>query len=157
VSDKLASPRDLFLQLLAEMLWVERMLVFEVLPSLRKQVQSESLAAAVEEHLAQTRDHVTRVEAAFRALQPGETPSRPGALASYDEAPRRADDDVDAVAQRAQIAAHIGAAGAGGDAPAGAREQPDELALHLRRQLARRRHDEGARLGAAGQLVGAGE
>jgi ferritin-like metal-binding protein YciE len=68
MSDRLSSPRDLFLQLLAEMLWVERMLVFEVLPSLRKQVQSESLAAAVEEHLAQTRGHVTRVEEAFRAL-----------------------------------------------------------------------------------------
>jgi putative protein kinase ArgK-like GTPase of G3E family len=68
VSDKLSSPRDLFFHLLAEMLWVERMLVFEVLPSLRKQVQSESLAAAVEEHLAQTRGHVTRVEEAFRAL-----------------------------------------------------------------------------------------
>jgi ferritin-like metal-binding protein YciE len=68
VSDRLSSPRDLFLQLLAEMLWVERMLVFDVLPSLRKQVQSESLAAAVEEHLAQTRGHVTRVEEAFRAL-----------------------------------------------------------------------------------------
>jgi len=68
VSDKLSSPRDLFLQLLAEMLWVERMLVFEVLPKLRQQVQSESLAAAVEEHLAQTRGHVTRVEEAFRAL-----------------------------------------------------------------------------------------
>jgi ferritin-like metal-binding protein YciE len=52
VSDKLSSPRDLFLHLLAEMLWVERMLVFEVLPNLRKQVQSESLAAAVQEHLA---------------------------------------------------------------------------------------------------------
>jgi ferritin-like metal-binding protein YciE len=68
VSDKLSSPRDLFLQLLAEMLWVERMLVFEVLPNLQKQVQSESLAAAVEEHLAQTRGHVTRIEEAFRAL-----------------------------------------------------------------------------------------
>jgi ferritin-like metal-binding protein YciE len=68
VSDRLSSPRDLFLQLLAQMLWVERMLVFEVLPSLRKQVQSESLAAAVEEHLAQTRDHVTRVEEVFRVL-----------------------------------------------------------------------------------------
>jgi len=68
VSDRLSSPRDLFLQLMAEMLWVERMLVFEVLPSLLKQVQSESLAAAVEEHLAQTRGHVTRVEEAFRAL-----------------------------------------------------------------------------------------
>lgn len=68
MSDKLSSPRDLFLQLLAQMLWVERMLVFEVLPSLLKQVQSESLAAVVEEHLAQTRGHVTRVEEAFRAL-----------------------------------------------------------------------------------------
>ena len=68
MSGRLSSPRDLFLASLAQMLWVERMLVFEVLPSLRKQVQSESLAAAVEEHLAQTRDHVTRVEAAFRAL-----------------------------------------------------------------------------------------
>ena len=68
MSDKLSSPRDLFLQLLAEMLWVERMLVFEVLPNLHKQVQSESLAAAVEEHLAQTHGHVTRVEEAFRAL-----------------------------------------------------------------------------------------
>ena len=68
MSDRLSSPRDLFLQLLAEMLWVERMLVLEVLPSLYKQVQSESLAAAVEEHLAQTRGHVTRVEEVFRAL-----------------------------------------------------------------------------------------
>ena len=68
MSDKLSSPRDLFLQLLAEMLWVERMLVFEVLPNLHKQVQSESLAAAVEEHMAQTHGHVTRVEEAFRAL-----------------------------------------------------------------------------------------
>jgi ferritin-like metal-binding protein YciE len=68
VSDKLASPRDLFLQLLAEVLWVERMLVFEVLPRLLEQVQSESLAAAVEEHLAQTGGHVTRVEEVFRAL-----------------------------------------------------------------------------------------
>jgi ferritin-like metal-binding protein YciE len=68
VSDRLSSPSDLFLHLLAEMLWVERMLVFEALPSLHKQVQSESLAAAVEEHLAQTRGHVTRVEEAFRAL-----------------------------------------------------------------------------------------
>jgi ferritin-like metal-binding protein YciE len=89
VSDKLASPRDLFLQLLAQMLWVERMLVFEVLPSLRKQVQSESLAAAVEEHLAQTRGHVTRVEEVFRSLgaEPVSARSAPAAgLASeHDE------------------------------------------------------------------------
>ena len=81
MSDKLSSPRDLFLQLLAQMLWVERMLVFEVLPKLAKQVQSESLATAVEEHLAQTYGHVARVEEAFRALgaEPASARSAPAA------------------------------------------------------------------------------
>jgi ferritin-like metal-binding protein YciE len=82
VSDRLSSPRDLFLQLLAEMLWVERMLVFDVLPSLLKQVQSESLAAAVEEHLAQTRGHVTRVDEAFRALGAEPVSARSGPAAA---------------------------------------------------------------------------
>jgi ferritin-like metal-binding protein YciE len=77
----ISSPRDLFLASLAQILWVERMLVFEVLPELHRQVQSESLAAAVEEHLAQTRGHVARVEEAFRALgaEPASARSAPGA------------------------------------------------------------------------------
>lgn len=68
MSGKLASPRDLFLQLLAQMLWTERTLAFEVLPELHKQVKSESLAGLVEEHLGQTKQHVARVESAFRAF-----------------------------------------------------------------------------------------
>jgi ferritin-like metal-binding protein YciE len=68
VSGQLSSPRDLFLQLLSQMLWVERMLAFEVLPSLRSQVESESLAGALEHHLAQTHEHVARVETTFREL-----------------------------------------------------------------------------------------
>ena len=81
MSDKLSSPRDLFLQLLGQMLWVERMLVFEVLPQLRKRVRSESLVAAVEEHLGQTHGHVARVEEAFRALgaEPASARSAPAA------------------------------------------------------------------------------
>jgi ferritin-like metal-binding protein YciE len=77
----LSSPRDLFLASLAQILWVERMLVFEVLPELHKQVQSQSLAATIEEHLAQTREHVTRVEEAFRALgaEPASARSAPAA------------------------------------------------------------------------------
>jgi ferritin-like metal-binding protein YciE len=88
VSDRLSSPRDLFLALLAEMLWVERMLVFEVLPQLRKQVQSESLAAAVEEHLAQTHGHVVQVEEAFRALgaEPVSARSAPAAALADEHA-----------------------------------------------------------------------
>jgi len=68
VSGKLASPRDLFLELLAQMLWIERTLAFEVLPELHKQVKSQSLAELVEEHLGQTQQHVARVESAFRAF-----------------------------------------------------------------------------------------
>ena len=89
MSDRLSSPRDLFLQLLAQMLWVERMLVFAVLPELRKQVRSDSLAAAVEEHLAQTHEHVARVEECFRALgaEPVSARSAPAAAlaAEHDE------------------------------------------------------------------------
>lgn len=50
------------------MLWTERTLSFEVLPELHKSVQSEGLAAAVEEHLEQTREHGPRLEEVFRAL-----------------------------------------------------------------------------------------
>ena len=89
MSAKLASPRDLFLQLLAQMLWTERMLAFEILPELHKQVKSESLAALVEEHLGQTHEHVARVESAFRALgaEPASGRSAPlaGAKAQHEE------------------------------------------------------------------------
>jgi ferritin-like metal-binding protein YciE len=81
VSTKLASPRDLFLQLLAQMLWTERTLAFEVLPDLHKQVKSESLAALVEEHLGETLGHVARVESAFRALGAEPASGRSAALA----------------------------------------------------------------------------
>lgn len=81
MSGKLSSPRDLFLQSLAQMLWIERMLVFEVLPDLQKQVKSETLAAAVEGHLAQTHDHVARIERIFVALgaEPASARSAPAA------------------------------------------------------------------------------
>jgi ferritin-like metal-binding protein YciE len=81
MSSKLTSPRDLFLQCLAQMLWTERMLVFEVLPDLHKQVKSESLAAAVQEHLVQTHDHVARIEQVFTRLgtEPASARSAPAA------------------------------------------------------------------------------
>jgi len=50
------------------MLWTERMLAFEVLPGLQKQVKNKSLAALVDEHLGQTHQHVARAETAFRAF-----------------------------------------------------------------------------------------
>jgi len=44
------------------------MLAFRVLPHLHEQVTSDVLAAAVAEHLEQTKEHVARVEIAFRAV-----------------------------------------------------------------------------------------
>ena len=50
------------------MLWVERMLAFEVLPELYREVRMQSLKRGVGEHLEQTKGHVVRVEQAFRSL-----------------------------------------------------------------------------------------
>ncbi|HEY6052513.1 MAG TPA: DUF892 family protein [Gaiellaceae bacterium] len=62
----MSNPRDLFLQLLGELLWLERELVREALPALERGAQAQSLAQAFAEHLEQTRGHVKRVEEVFR-------------------------------------------------------------------------------------------
>jgi ferritin-like metal-binding protein YciE len=63
-----SNPRDLLLIELADILFVERMLSFEVLPELLKQVSDPELTAALADHLAQTKRHVARVERAFEAV-----------------------------------------------------------------------------------------
>jgi ferritin-like metal-binding protein YciE len=77
-----SNPRDLLLQQLAQLLWVERMLAFEVLPSLQKEVKSEGLAQTLAEHLQQTRQHVSRVGQAFRTLEAEPSSGRNQALAA---------------------------------------------------------------------------
>jgi ferritin-like metal-binding protein YciE len=61
----LSNPRDLFLSLLGELLWLERILAFEVLPKLQVAAQSQTLSRAFEEHLEQTRGHAARLEEVF--------------------------------------------------------------------------------------------
>src|SRR4051812_48283777 len=61
-----SNPRDLLLVELADILFVERMLSFEVIPELLKQVSDPPLGGALAEHLEQTKRHVANVEAAFR-------------------------------------------------------------------------------------------
>jgi len=63
-----SNPRDLLLAELGDILFVERMLSFQVLPELLKQVTDPELAGALAEHLEQTKRHVTNVEQAFRAV-----------------------------------------------------------------------------------------
>jgi ferritin-like metal-binding protein YciE len=63
-----SNPRDLYLVALADILFVERLLDFEVLPDLLGQVRDAELAKALAEHREQTRGHAERVERAFRLV-----------------------------------------------------------------------------------------
>jgi ferritin-like metal-binding protein YciE len=69
---ELTTPRDLFLHELADILYVERKLVDEVLPKLINEVQETKFRKGLERHLEQTRGHITNVEQVFDEL--GERP-----------------------------------------------------------------------------------
>jgi ferritin-like metal-binding protein YciE len=74
-----SNPRDLLLVELADILFVERMLSFEVLPQLLGQVSNPELAAAIADHIAQTKRHVDNVERAFETVgaEPSSDHSQP--------------------------------------------------------------------------------
>ncbi len=61
-------PRELFLHELGDILYVERKLSEEVLPSLIAEVQDDEFKSGLQKHLEQTRQHVTNVEKVFRIL-----------------------------------------------------------------------------------------
>lgn len=66
---KLSNPRDLLVQILGELLYVERRLAGDVLASLASSVQDAELRTALQHHLDETRAHVERAETAFRSLE----------------------------------------------------------------------------------------
>jgi ferritin-like metal-binding protein YciE len=61
------NPRDLLLKQLAELLWIERTLFFEVLPKVHDDAHAPALQRLLTEHRAETRTHCIRVEEALRA------------------------------------------------------------------------------------------
>lgn len=67
----MTDPRELFLHELGDVLYVEQTLV-KTLPKLHKEASDAELAQSFEEHLAETKQHVSRVEEAFKLL--GEKP-----------------------------------------------------------------------------------
>lgn len=69
---EITSPRDLFLHELGDILYVERKLADEVLPTLMEEVTDDELRTGFERHLRETEKHVENLEKAFRAL--GEEP-----------------------------------------------------------------------------------
>ena len=64
----MTDPRELFLHELGDILYAEQTLV-KALPKLQSEASDEELTEAFESHLAETRQHVANVEAAFKALK----------------------------------------------------------------------------------------
>jgi ferritin-like metal-binding protein YciE len=84
-----SNPRDLLVQILGELLYIERRLAGGVLRDLIDAVADEQLADGLRAHLEQTKAHVERCETAFRAIEvaPSANHSREfeSAVAEHDE------------------------------------------------------------------------
>jgi ferritin-like metal-binding protein YciE len=89
VAGKVSNSRDLLVQLLGEVLYVERRLADEVLETLAAGVTDAELRSALEAHRLETKEHVERAETAFRRLEVAASShlSRPfeSAVAQHDE------------------------------------------------------------------------
>lgn len=64
-----SNPRDLFLTVLSDLLFVERQEAFEVLPELLKEVSDPELGQALADHLQETKRHAQALEEVFRAAE----------------------------------------------------------------------------------------
>jgi ferritin-like metal-binding protein YciE len=88
-STTISNPRDLLVQLLGELLHVERRLADTVLRELEQAVHDDELRALLAHHREQTKEHAERVETAFRRLSvaPTSNLSRAfeSAVAQHDE------------------------------------------------------------------------
>jgi ferritin-like metal-binding protein YciE len=66
---KISNPRDLLVQLLGELLYVERRLGDAVLQELASAAKNDELRTALEQHRDESRKHADRVETAFRQIE----------------------------------------------------------------------------------------
>ena len=64
----IANPRDLLLQQLSELLWIERKLFFEIIPAVHDGAHAPELQQALTSHREETRTHCVRVEEAIRSV-----------------------------------------------------------------------------------------
>ena len=62
---EISSPKELFLHELGDILYVERKLAEETLPALIGEVTDQEFKTGLENHLEETRQHVTNVEQVF--------------------------------------------------------------------------------------------
>ena len=86
---KISNPRDLIVQLLGEVLFVERRLADAVIADLARAVDDAELRAVLQRHREETEGHVERVEQAFRRLNVSPTSNQSrtfeSAVAQHDD------------------------------------------------------------------------
>jgi ferritin-like metal-binding protein YciE len=71
-----SNPRDLLVQLLGELYYVERRSADEVLQTLAQAASDDDLREALQRHRDETKVHAERIEAAFRRLEVAPTSNR---------------------------------------------------------------------------------
>jgi ferritin-like metal-binding protein YciE len=93
----ITEPRDLLVNELQSMLYVEQKLADQVLPELSREVDDNQLKHGFDEHLEQTRQHVANLERALELL--GEKPKADkshaidGLVAQHDKVVKRIESD----------------------------------------------------------------
>ena len=85
----IAQPRDLFVNELKAMLYVEQKLADEVLPELTKEVADSEFEQSLREHTEETKRHVANVERIFELLgeepKPDKSHAIDGLVAHHDK------------------------------------------------------------------------
>jgi ferritin-like metal-binding protein YciE len=85
----IAEPRDLFVNELKAMLYVERKLADEVLPELASEVSDRDFKESLREHTEETKRHVANVERVFELLgeepKPDKSHAIDGLVAQHDK------------------------------------------------------------------------
>jgi ferritin-like metal-binding protein YciE len=78
----ISNPRDLLLHQLSELLWIERTLFGEVIPSVHDDAHSPELTELLTHHRGETLEHVKRLEQAIRAAGAEPAAARSATLAA---------------------------------------------------------------------------
>ena len=65
---EISNPRELFVHELGDILYVEQQLATKALPKLISEVEDDEFRSALEDHLTQTKQHVTNVEKVFEIM-----------------------------------------------------------------------------------------
>jgi ferritin-like metal-binding protein YciE len=93
----ISEPRDLFVNELKSMLYVERQLAESVLPKLTREITEQELRGRIEDHLEETRRHVANLERCFELLgeeaKDDKSHAIDGLTAQHDKVAKNIEDD----------------------------------------------------------------